>query len=75
MPFFPATGEPGGGIDQADSQESSWSYRGILAQAIADPILIHTTSVTRRDHALTASRRGHALSATRRTHDIKINEP
>lgn len=35
MPFYPATGEPGGGIDQADSQESAWSYRGILAGAVA----------------------------------------
>ena len=39
-----------------------------------DPILLHTTTVTGRDHALTASKRDHALTASRRTHSIGINQ-
>lgn len=41
---------------------------------VPDPILLHTTTANRRDHALTASRRDHSLGATRRTHSININQ-
>ena len=39
------------------------------------PILLHTTTATRRTHETTATRRTHATTATRRTHETKINEP
>lgn len=55
---------------------AGWGYLTDLeGTAVTDPILLHTTTATRRTHATTATQRDHALEATRRSHDITINEP
>ncbi len=61
MPFFTPSVSIDGSMSKADRQESAWAYSGIPAASAAGPVLLHTTTATRRDHALTASRRAHSI--------------